>query len=220
MMREFTRRRFMTVSAGVAGAVALGAPGAAHATPAAERTDRSGKHSENGWPVLGSATSFDIEGSDQKVLLAGGDAATVLTYVARRFHYEIDSLRDGDVHGWVKARTLVESYESNYCSGSAIAIRPLCYPVGSRGNLYPNELVVVRDVLAELDGVVAWGGDFKRPKESHFEMAVRPGDAKLKRVARKIRAWNSGPSDEGAGATDAFAPERAGADRSFRRRAA
>ncbi|MFH8589967.1 hypothetical protein ACH4GP_37295 [Streptomyces celluloflavus] len=153
----------MTVSAGVAGAVALGVAGAAHPGAAAERANWSGKQSDNGWPVQDTAKSFDIEGSDQKVPLTDGDVATALTYVARRFHYEIGSLRDGDVHGWTKDHTVMETYESNYLSGSAITVRPLCYPVGSKGNLYPNELVVVRDILAELDGVVAWGGDFDKP---------------------------------------------------------
>ncbi|MFE5741190.1 hypothetical protein [Streptomyces celluloflavus] len=210
----------MTVSAGVAGAVALGVAGAAHPGAAAEQADWFGKQSDNGRPVLDTAKSFDIEGSDQKVPLADGDVATALTYAARRFHYEMDSLRDGDVHGWTKDHTVTETYESNYLSDSAIAVRPLCYPVGSKGNLYPNELVAVRDILAELDGVVAWGGDFDKPKESHFEIAVKPGDAKLKRAARKIREWNSGPTSEGAGATDAFTPERTSAACSFQLRAA
>ncbi|WP_411145018.1 hypothetical protein [Streptomyces sp. x-80] len=90
----------MTVSAGVAGAVALGVAGAAHPGAAAEQADWFGKQSDNGRPVLDTAKSFDIEGSDQKVPLTDGDVSTALTYVARRFHYEIDSLRNGDVHGW------------------------------------------------------------------------------------------------------------------------
>ncbi|MGW7089913.1 hypothetical protein ACWGH2_41370 [Streptomyces sp. NPDC054871] len=209
MTRGFSRRRFMTVSAAATGVVTLDFAGTPRpAAAAAEADEWSGKHSKNGWPVLGTAHSFDIEGSDQKVLLADGDAAAVLTHVARRFHYEIDSLRDGDVHGWTKDHAVTQAYESNYLSGSALAVRPLCYPAGSRGNLYPNELVVVRDILAELDGAVAWGGDFKTPKESHFEVAVTPGHPKLKGVARKIRRWNAGPGNEGAGATDAFTPGR------------
>ncbi|MEV0118302.1 hypothetical protein AB0H77_34520 [Streptomyces sp. NPDC050844] len=217
MIRGFSRRRFMTVSAAVTGVATLDVAGTLRPAAAADRAgDWSGGHSENGWPVLDTAQSFDIEGSDQKVPLAGADAAAALTHVARRFHYEIDSLRDGDVHGWTKDHAVTQAYESNHLSGSAIAVRPLCYPAGSRGNLYPNELVVVRDILAELDGVVAWGGDFKTPKESHFEIATTPGHPKLKGVARKIRRWNSGPGSEGAGATDAFNPERRSAARSLR----
>ncbi|GAA4306366.1 hypothetical protein GCM10023086_24570 [Streptomyces venetus] len=121
----------------------------------------------------------------------------------------------------VGERRISEEYESNHLSGTAIAIRPRSYPVGVKGGgLYPNELVVVRDILAELDGVVRWGGDFTPAKESHFEIGVKPGHPRLKGVARKILGWEEGPEDQGAGATEAFDPERRGRARAFARRAA
>ncbi|MGI5377833.1 hypothetical protein ACQEV2_27020 [Streptomyces sp. CA-251387] len=215
---DLSRRHFIGASAGVVGALTLTTAGEAAAAPADGRTWSTGR-SANGWPVLRTAESFRIEGSDRTVRLAGGDAATVLLHVARRFHYEIDSLRSGDVHGWTDDREVKADYESNHLSGTAIAIRRLDYPVGSKGNLYPNELIVVRDILTELDGIVAWGGDFTTPKESHFEIAVRPGHPRLKGVARKIRRWETGPGDEGAGAIDAFDPRRRRAVRAFQRRA-
>ncbi|MFI2670650.1 hypothetical protein ACH5AU_14055 [Streptomyces albidoflavus] len=214
-----SRRRFIGASVGVAGALTLTSAGQAFAAPATERS-RAGGRSKNGWQVLRTAESFRAEGSDCSVRLAGGAVATVLLHVVRRFHYEMYSLHSGDVHGWSGDRKAGEEYESNYLSGTAIAIRPTAYPVGSEGNLYPNELVVVRDILAELDGVVAWGGDFDRPKESHFEIAVRPGHPRLKGVARKITGWETGPGNEGAGAIDAFAPERRRRAEAFVRRAA
>ncbi|WP_328690929.1 hypothetical protein OG879_29990 [Streptomyces caniferus] len=208
-----SRRRFIGAGSGVAAATLVNLGGANFAS--ADTRAWKGPVSKNRWPVLDEATSFTIEGSGQKVPLAEGDAATVLLNVARRFHYEIDSLRAGDVHGWTSNREVTEAYESNYLSGSAIAIRPVGYPVGAKGNLYPNELVIIRDILAELDGVVAWGGDFKRPKESHFEIALQPGHPRLKGVARKIREWNSSPGNGGAGTIDAFDPKRRSAAHAF-----
>ncbi|MGW8062173.1 hypothetical protein ACVV2G_07805 [Streptomyces ziwulingensis] len=209
---ELTRRRVVGVTAGVAGTAALGPLPAAGQAAAAEGSGAAGSRTRdrtgNGWPVLEEAESFGVEGSGQEVRLAGGDAAVVLLHVARRFHYEIGTLRDGDVHGWARERRVSADYESNYLSGTAIAVRPLSYPVGPVNGLYPNELVVVRDILAELDGVVAWGGDFTPAKESHFENAVRPGHPRLKGAARKIGGRRQGPGDEGAGATDAFDPAR------------
>ncbi len=220
-MGDLTRRRFAGATVGVAGAAALGSllP-AGQAVAAAGAGSWTKDSTGNGWPLLEKAESFTIEGSDQGVRLAGGDAAVVLLHVARRFHYEIDRLRDGDVHGWTGERRIEAEYESNYLSGTAIAIRPLSYPVGARNGLYPNELVVVRDILAELDGVVVWGGDFTPAKESHFEVGVKPGHPRLKGVARKIVGWSEGPGDQGAGATDAFDPGRRSKARSFARRAA
>ncbi|MFI1889720.1 hypothetical protein [Streptomyces jumonjinensis] len=222
MVREFSRRRFVGATGAAAGVAVLGSLGAAGpaaaAAPAASGVWR-GNRSANGWPVLEEAEEFDIEGSGRTVRLAGGDAAVILLHVARRFHYEIDQLRRGDVHGHTRSRRTRERYESNYLSGTAIAIRPEGYPVGVKGGLYPRELVIVRDILVELDGAVVWGGDLSTPKESHFEIALKPGHPKLKGVARKIQGWNDSPG-EGAGAVDAFEPKRRAQAKKFALRTA
>lgn len=213
-----SRRQFVGATSGAAAAATLVNFGGATAASAESREWKS-PTSINGWPVLGRAATHIIEGSGHEVSLAEGDASTILLYIARRFHYEIDALRAGDVQGWINRGKVTEPYETNYLSGSAMTIRPVCYPVGTKGNLYPNEFIVVRDILAELDGVVAWGGDFKVPKESHFEIVLKPGHPRLKGVARKIRGWNNGPVNEGAGVTDAFDPKRLKVSRAFQQRA-
>jgi hypothetical protein len=66
---------------------------------------------------------------------------------------------------------------------------------------------VVRDILAECEGVVRWGGDFKKsPKEGHFQLDVRPGNLKLAKVARKIGQW--GPSRAAGTPRDVFDESR------------
>ncbi|MEU6341692.1 hypothetical protein ABZ883_12190 [Streptomyces sp. NPDC046977] len=228
-MNELTRRHLLGTTTALAGAAALGTLGAAPAAAVPANTQDTaaawpGSRSANGWQVLTAdgARSQVIEGSGLPVRLAGGAAATVLLYVARRFHYEIDQLRPGDVLGYRASSYRVrEAFESNYLSGTALEIRPLAYPLNARGGFYPRELTVVRDILAELDGVVAWGGDFPVPKESHFEIALAPGHPKVKGVARKIEAGNAGLGGAvGAGATDAFDPARLARARSFARRPA
>jgi hypothetical protein len=180
----------------------------------------AGSRSANGWAILTEATSYDIEGSGRSVRLAGGDTATILLHVARRFHYEIDQLRPDDVHGHRTSFRVREPYESNYLSGTAIEIRPLAYPLGAKGGFYADELVVIWDILAELDGAVAWGGGFATPKESHFEIALKAGHHKVKSVARKIAGWNAGQGGGGAGSVDAFDPTRREHARAFARRTA
>src|SRR4051812_17396538 len=96
--------------------------GAAQAAP---RTQ-----SANGWPLLKEANWHTVEGSGQQVRLADGAPALLLTYVARRFHYEIDQLRDGDLHGYAPGAPAEADYESNYMSGTALTIRPQAYPLG------------------------------------------------------------------------------------------
>lgn len=158
----------------------------------------------NGWPVLDAGTPCRIEGSNQSVSLANGDAATILLYVARRFNYEIDTLRDGEITGHTADRAIEQPYESNYLSGTAIAIRPALYPAGAGGLLYPNELAVIRDILKKLGGAVVWGGDEEIPKESHFQIAYTPGHPAIKLAAQNIHEWDTTPGGEGAGAINAF----------------
>ncbi|MGW4233527.1 hypothetical protein ACWEF9_30430 [Streptomyces sp. NPDC004980] len=220
-MNELSRRHVLGATAVLAGATALGGLGAAPAAASTTGvTSWTGERSANGWEVLPEATPYGIEGSGRTVRLAEGDAATILLHVARRYHYEIDQLRDGDVRGHRTSRGVGQAYESNYLSGTAIEIRARAYPLGARDGLYAPELVVVRDILAELDGAVEWGGDFSVPKESHFEIALKPGHPKVKGVARKIAAWNAGPGAQGAGTVDAYEAGRRAHARTFARRTA
>lgn len=203
------RRRLLTTGLGLGTAAALTAVGTGGTASAASvRTTRwAGGTSANGWPVVTAPPRIPIEGSGLTVAVTQGAPASVLLYVARRFHYEIDTLRVGDVEGHRSDRTIDQAYESNHLSGTAITIRPLLYPVGAAGGLFPNEVVVVRDILAECEGMVRWGGDERTPKESHFHIAVKPGDRRLTALATRIAGWDSRPG-QGAGAMDAFLPER------------
>src|SRR5512144_2477150 len=59
----------------------------------------------------------------------GEVATTMLLHVARRFHYKVDTPRGGDVTGHrTETRTVPQPYESNYLSGTAVAIRSGGYP--------------------------------------------------------------------------------------------
>ncbi|MFE0509136.1 hypothetical protein [Streptomyces sp. NPDC058964] len=206
------RRRFLLTGLGVAGGAALAVGGmtttATAATASAAGTRWRKKTSANGWRVLDSAPAHRVEGTGGVHFDAvEGDVATVLTHVVRRFHYEIDTLTAGEVTGHTTAHTVAAPYESNYLSGTAIAIRPLLYPTRARGGFFPNELLVIRDILADLEGVVRWGGDLKPAKESHFQIDVKPGDATLRRVAAKLRGWELEPG-EGPGTVEATIPAR------------
>ncbi|WP_319727192.1 hypothetical protein [Streptomyces sp. MB09-01] len=74
---------------------------------------------------------------------------------------------------------------------------------------------MIRDVVAELDGVVRWGGDARKPDEALFYLAVGPGDRRLTEVAAKLRSWNEQP-DAGPGTgVDVLDAERRGAAKSL-----
>lgn len=191
-----------TARAAGPGAAFLGAPGTA-APQAAGPTALTGELSPNGWPVNtranldGGVWTRPVPGNPFELDLFIGDAETILVHVVRRFSYEIDALVPGEVVAFREPSRL-HGYELNHASGTAVDIRPGHYPPGARGGFYPHQLAVVRDVLADCEGVVRWGGDFETPDEAHFQIDLPPGDERVHAVAEKIRGWNRTPG-QGAG---------------------
>ncbi|MFG2600600.1 hypothetical protein [Streptomyces sp. NPDC048462] len=171
----------------------------------------TGRSSANRWEMQNAAddggdiVTRRIPGTGLGVAVRMGDTETVLTHVIRRFHYEVDQLglnhEPNALTGWVAPSGVHDSSlpESNRASGTAIVIRPGSYPPGARGAFTPVQQLTIRDVIADTEGTVRWGGDDRRPYEGLFYLAVRPGDTRLARVAAKIRAWNDTPG-VGAGA--------------------
>lgn len=193
-----------------------------------KRHDRvlTGKPSRNGWEMekvadnRGNIYTRPVPGTPlDGVQVRMGDVETVLVHVIRRFHYEIDELRAGDVVGW-RSPGAVRKWlaESNQASGTAVQIRPGHYPAGVRGGFFPLQQVVIRDILAELDGVVRWGGDDPQVDEALFSIDVKPGDDRLAQVANRIRGWTD-EAGQGAGATvDVTSRPRRAAAKAMERR--
>ncbi|MFE6836811.1 hypothetical protein ACFVFI_18515 [Streptomyces sp. NPDC057705] len=186
----------------------------------------TGKPSPNGWEMEkvadggGSIWTRPVPGTGlDGVAVRLGEVETLLFHVIRRFHYEIDALRKGDVAGWQAPGKVRKGLpEGNLASGTAIRIRPGHYPAGAKGGFYPYELLVIRDVLAELDGVVRWGGDDRKPDEALFHLAVGPGDRRLTEVAARLRGWNERP-DAGPGTeVDVLDAKRRGAAKSLEKK--
>ncbi|MFF2230041.1 hypothetical protein [Streptomyces anulatus] len=213
------RRRVVAGFVAIGGAAlwsATGGAGAAAAAPTAGRAVTSssagrwhGPHSANGWPVLRRAPEHRVEGAGgTRISCLGGDVATVLLHLVRRYHYEVRAIGPRDITGHTADRVIGPSYESNHLSGTAVALFPALYPAGAKGNVFPQDLATLRDVLAELDGVVAWGGDQEHAKESHFQIDVAPGDKRLAEVAARVRAWGSRPGAGAGVAPDVFATGR------------
>lgn len=210
-MTPIDRRRFLAFggAALAGGALWTAAPPASAAPPAATAptgpAEWRGGRSANGWPVLtaGGAPEFRVEGSGLTVRLAPA-AAPVLLHVVRRFLYEVEHrVGPGELTGHVEDRRVAAPYESAYLSGSGIALRPLFYPLGARDGFFEHEKAVVRDILADCEGVVAWGGDLMPVKESHFHVVEPPTSARYLAVAAKLRRWEDAPG-RGAGAVSAF----------------
>jgi hypothetical protein len=177
------------------------------------RDPRSG----NGWHVLDDFAHVEVEGSGLRIALAGGPASSILTHVARRWHYEIDSLRAGDLVGGTPVGAVTVPEQSNYFSGTAVGIRPGYYPVGQSGNLFAAEHRVVDDIVAECAGVVRWGGTLTVPMEGHFQIDLPPDDSRVRALATRFGLTDSIDSSLSAGTIDASDPARRKHAKAFRR---
>ncbi|MFC9595972.1 hypothetical protein ACFTUC_40040 [Streptomyces sp. NPDC056944] len=188
---------------------------------ARRRRIHTGRASANGWEMQkladadgGDIATRSVPGTGLRVAVRTGDVEAVLVHVVRRFHYEVDALgQDGEPHalvGWVAPGTVRDSRlpESNQASGTAVVIRPGSYPPGVRGGFTARQQEVVRDILADTEGLVRWGGDDDRPYEGLFHLAVRPGDDRLQRVADRLRAWDETPGLGAGTLPDVTEPSR------------
>lgn len=195
---------------------------------AQDRTRRvlAGARSHNGWQMEqvaddgGTVYTRPVPGTPLKgIAVRVGDVETVLVHLVRRFHYEVDTLRRGDVVGWHDPSGVRKGRaESNLASGTAVRIRPGFYPSGVRGGFFPHQELVIRDILAELDGVVRWGGDDRTPDESLFCIDVKPGDKRLTEVAARIRGWQLEPGAGAGSPVNVLAGSRRRAARALERR--
>jgi hypothetical protein len=165
----------------------------------------AGADSANGWDMEtaadkgGSIATRPVPGTPVTGLqIRLGAPETVLVHLVRRFHYEIAELQPGEAVGWTAPKGL-RGPARNLASGTAVRIRPGHYPPGAKGGYFPLELAVLRDILAELDGVVRWGGDDRTVDEALFYLAVGPDDKRLTAVAERLRAGGDRAPAEGAG---------------------
>lgn len=164
----------------------------------------TGARSANGWAIEaaadqgGSIATRPVPGTpvtDLQVRL--GAPETVLVHLVRRFHYEIAELQPGEAVGWTAPDGL-RGPARNLASGTAVRVRPGHFPPGTKGGYFPLELAVLRDILAELQGVVRWGGDDRAVDEALFYLAVGPDDTRLAAVAERLRTGQR-TSGQGAG---------------------
>jgi hypothetical protein len=148
------------------------------------------KTSSNGWRIDPEAiATYRVEGSGASVALRKGEVAAILLHIARRWHYEIgavDSGEGGGIAGHRADRTIRTAFESAYLSGTAIALHPTAYPIGGSEPLWPHHEAIVRDILVDCDGTVAWGGDLTPVAASHFHIVAGPGSKELARVAARL----------------------------------
>ncbi|MFE5255889.1 hypothetical protein [Streptomyces coelicoflavus] len=180
----------------------------------------TGRPSANQWDMQkavdagGDIVTQAVPGTGLEVEVRAGDVGTLLIHTIRRFHYEIDALglhgEPTPLKGWTAPSTVRNSGlpQSNQASGTAVVIRPNSYPPGVRGGFTKSEQLVIRDIIADTEGLIRWAGDDRPAYEGLFYLTAHPDDARLTRVAAKIRTWNETPGVGAGVAADMTQPSR------------
>lgn len=152
--------------------------------------------SYNGWPAsrypsqIGINTRWTVLGHDFPGGVKGGDVQVVFEYLVKQLHARVEPIQwyaPGDEWGY-NYRLNVNDLSSLSChaSGTAIDYNATRHPNGRRGTFSAAQVKQIRAILAELDGVVRWGGDFSgTPDEMHFE--IRGSFTAVATVAKKLR---------------------------------
>lgn len=131
--------------------------------------------------------SFAVEGVTFPGGVLAGPVATVLAYVAGRWHREIEPLRAGWCWGgYVKTITGGSGW-SNHAGFAAIDINAPAHPQHKR-TLTAAQYTIARRIVADCQGVVRWGGDFgaRDLDEMHWEIAPGKAGVAVVALARKL----------------------------------
>jgi hypothetical protein len=158
--------------------------------------------SQNGWPVVSQEKITDpvLFGEDFPNGWLKGDVDVVFRHLITRLHREvepIDFAHKADDWGWYVKNIEGSAVESNHSSGTAFDYNAHTHPMGVRNTYGEADRRKIRAILADLNGVVRWGGDYTgRPDDMHFE--INAGAAAVKREADRIKAASApqGQEDE------------------------
>ena len=141
--------------------------------------------SQNGWSVYTSSGELAplpwITGR-----VRPGAVWTVFDYLCRRFDREVERIDPKASWGYAyRAVRGQSSGYSNHASATAVDLNAPRHPLGARGTFNRGQVTAIRRILADLDGVVRWGGDYRnRADEMHFE--INADAAAVRRVAEKV----------------------------------
>jgi hypothetical protein len=140
--------------------------------------------SYNGWPASKDQAAigvkpYPVKGTTLKIRCAPG-AGELLAAFAAEFNELIEPIDGGTFDDWAYAYRNVRGTTdklSCHSSGSAIDLNATKHPLGKSGT-FPLQKVPMIQALAKKYGLT-WGGDYRgRKDEMHFEVNVKPEQAK------------------------------------------
>lgn len=157
--------------------------------------EQTGPVSQNGWPVNPPRGARTIPGTNIRVIVANGPAGDVLMYVLGQVQARVEDITlnssrgEHDDWGYAERNVRGSTAISNHASATAVDINATRHVLGERGTFTPAQTTEIRAILAEVDNVVRWGGDYRgRADEMHFEIVGSV--AEVTAVAERLRQAN------------------------------
>ena len=156
--------------------------------------------SYNGWPASKDPEeigikSYTVPGTNRKLRCAEAVAPLLIGFAAE-FHALIEPIDEGGLDEWGycfrDVRGVVGKL-SNHASGTAIDLNATKHPLGKAGT-FPAEKVPMLKALAKKYRL-AWGGEWTRPDEMHFEVCVNAEKA-AKRILKLSQGATQGAEQE------------------------
>ena len=148
--------------------------------------------SQNGWSASPNLPlrPLVIDGIPFPPGIRDDDAVeTVLRYVLEQYNRRVEPLRHPGCWGFnYRANANDPNSLSNHSSGTAVDVNAPAHPngVATLRTFSRTQVACVHAILAEVRGVVRWGGDYTRtPDAMHFEINTDP--ATLHEVAEELR---------------------------------
>lgn len=129
--------------------------------------------SQNGYSVIESTQTKDYEVGVEGLLvpLRNDDCGVVLADFLRKYNNRVEPLGRTETFGYSKRQIAGTDEWSNHASATAADANSAQHPFGRTGTFTVNEVFELRELLAEYDGVIRWGGNYSGTKdEMHFEI--------------------------------------------------
>lgn len=143
--------------------------------------------SQNGWPVI-------ELGTDERLAIipkiAGrvrkGDVEYIFKRLIEEFDTRVEDIDLGkDDWGFANRNAYGSSQKSDHASGTAIDVNASKHPIGVANTFSHKQVTEIRKIVKELKGAVVWGGEWARPDDMHFSIAV--SETELAKIVKKLK---------------------------------
>ena len=126
----------------------------------------------------------------------GDQVHTILGYVARRFHSEVEALVTPGCWGYNYRVISGSTSLSNYASGTAIECNAPRHPLGASGTFSSTRVSRIHSIVRSCNGVVRWGWRLlgSQGRDALREINVRPGDSRIAPLIAEIGGATPAPT--------------------------